>query len=151
MPVVKIHSNPSPQKSQLLDPSTTVLPGCSVRRALCTEDGSVWLWSAFSVGNTLLKTNNRFLFQYLYPVITKLMDCHTWLMGSVAYQGPWSICEHFNSNMENCMSKYQRVMSCALAFSAECRVFLLGSYLPETLPYSDKITFTCYLQHIKLG
>lgn len=51
--------------------------------------------------------------------ITKLMYCHTWLMGSVAYHGPWSICEHFNSNMENCMSKYQRVMSWVLAFSAE--------------------------------
>lgn len=96
------------------------------------------------------RKNNRFLFLFLYPLITKLMYCHTWFMGSVAYRGPWSICEHFNSNMENCMSKYQRVMPWVPAFSAEGRLFLLGSYLPETLPYSDKITFTHYLQHIRL-
>lgn len=58
-------------------------------------------------------------FGFLYSLITKLMYCHTWLMRSVAYQGPWSICEHFNSNMENCMSKYQRVMPWVLAFFAE--------------------------------
>lgn len=88
-------------------------------------------------------------FSCFYPVTTKLMYCHTWLMGSVAYQGPWSICERFNSNMENCMSEYQRVMSWALAFLAG--LFLPGSYLPETLPYSDKITFTHYLKHIKFA
>lgn len=66
------------------------------------------------------RKNNRFLISAPFtPLITKLMHCHTWLMGSGAYQGPWSICEHFNSNMENCMSKYQRVMPQVLASSAE--------------------------------
>lgn len=88
-------------------------------------------------------------FSCFYLVTTKLTYCQTRLMGSVAYQGPWSICERFNSNMENCMSEYQRVMSWALAFLA--RLFLLGSYLPETRPYSDKITFTRYLKHIKFA
>lgn len=42
-------------------------------------------------------------------------------------------------------------MPWALAFLCRGRLFLLGSYLSETLPYSDKITFTHYLQHIKLS
>ena len=96
-----------------------ILPVCSVRRVWCREDGSVWSWWAFSAGNNPLEEDNRFLFLSLYPLITKWMHCHTWLMGPVAYHGPWSICEHFNSNTENCMSKYQRVMPRALAFSAE--------------------------------
>lgn len=107
------------QRSQMSDQSTVILPACSARRVSCTEDGSVWPWSAFSAGNSPLERNNRFVFLFLCPLITKLMYCHTWLMCSVAYQSPWSICEHFNSNMENCMSKYQRLMPWALAFSAE--------------------------------
>lgn len=106
-------------RSQLPDQRTIILPVCSVRRVWCREDGSVWSWWAFSAGNNPLEEDNRFLFLFLYPLITKWMHCHTWLMGPVAYHGPWSICEHFNSNTENCMSKYQRVMPRALAFSAE--------------------------------
>lgn len=125
-----------------------VLPACSVRTVLCTEDDSVLAWWAFFVGNIPLEKDSVFLFLFLYLLIAKLMYCHIRLMGLVAYQSPPSVCEHFNSNMENCMSKYQRVMPEVVAFFAE---FLLGSYLPKTLPSSDKITFNHYLQHIKLA
>lgn len=89
------------------------------------------MWEGFRAGRMAMSDCGRpFLWEtpswrkttgsyFSSAVITKLMYCHTWLMGSVAYHGPWSICEHFNSNMENCMSKYQRVMSWVLAFSAE--------------------------------
>lgn len=107
------------QRSHLDDQRKDILPVCNGRRVWCTEDGSVWLWPAFSAGNIPLEKDNRFLLLFLYPLITKLMYCHTWLMALVGYRGPWSICEHFNPNMENCMSKYQRVMLWVLAFSAE--------------------------------
>lgn len=96
-----------------------ILPACSVRRVWCTEDGSVWLWSAFSEGNTPLGKDNLWLFLLLYLLITEFMYCHAWLMGPGAYRSPWSICEHFNSNMENCMSVYQRVMPWDLGFFVE--------------------------------
>lgn len=79
-----------------------------------SDRGRPLLWETSPWRKT---TGCRFLF--LYPLITKLMYCHTWLMASVAYQAPWSICEHFNSNMENCVSKYQRVMPGVLASSTE--------------------------------
>lgn len=96
-----------------------VLPVCSVRMVLCTEDGSVWAWWAFFVGNTPLEKDSVFLFLFLYLLIAKLMYCHTRLMGSGAYQRPWSACEHFNSKMENCMPKYQRLMPSVVAFFTE--------------------------------
>lgn len=127
--------------------------GFGARRMAVSHCGWPFLWetSTWRKKTKTKKPQNTTgsSFSYFYPVTTKLMYCHTWLMGSVAYQGPWSICERFNSNMENCMSEYQRVMSWALAFLAG--LFLLGSYLPETLPYSDKITFTLYLKHIKFA
>lgn len=107
------------QRSQLPDQSAMVLPACSVRTVLCTEDDSVLAWWAFFVGNIPLEKDSVFLFLFLYLLIAKLMYCHIRLMGLVAYQSPPSVCEHFNSNMENCMSKYQRVMPEVVAFFAE--------------------------------
>ena len=125
------HSSPEKEQQKKHSEGDRILPACSVRRAWCTEDGSVSPWSASSAGNTPLEGRQQVLIPAPFaPLITELMYCHTWLMGSVAYQGPWSICEHFNSNMENCMSEYQRVMPARLCRG---RWFLAGSYLPETL------------------
>lgn len=106
-------------RSQLPDESEMILPACSARRVCCTEDGSVWLGSAFSAENTPLKEDNRLVFVFIRSSITKLMYCRSWLMGSVAYQALWSICEQCNSHTENYVSKNPRVVPWDLAFSAE--------------------------------